>query len=350
MNIIISIIAVAFGLGFLIFIHELGHFSAARLCKVRVLTFAFGFGPDLVKYVRNGTKYCIKLFPFGGMVAMAGENPEESTGGEGEFLSLPWYKKIFISFLGPFANYVLAALIFTCAFSVWGISSASQYAQIGGIAKDYPAFSAGLQSGDKIKKIDGAEIVLWKDISENLQNKGGQKALFTIERNAQTFDVIIEVAKNPVTGTGIIGIAPAVVRMESGFFQSVQYGVKASLLQTIMTVSYLIDKAFSLEKPDISGPIGIAQVMADATKKGLENYIILLAIISTALGLFNLFPIPFVDGGMIILFLIEGITRRKISAKIIAVYNTVGIVIIAAIFVFATYSDLMRLGLGKLFK
>ena len=91
------------------------------------------------------------------------------------------------------------------------------------------------------------------------------------------------------------------------------------------------------------------QVMANAAKSGMEDYIKLLAVISVALGLFNLFPIPLVDGGMIVLFFVEGITRRKISTKVIQVYNTIGLVLIGLIFIFATYSDLLRLGIGKLF-
>jgi regulator of sigma E protease len=350
MTLIIQILGIALGLGFLIFIHELGHFTAARLCKVRVLTFAFGFGPDIVKYVRNGTKYCIKLFPFGGLVAMAGENPQESTGQEGEFLSLPWYKKIFISFAGPFANYVLAILIFVFVFNVWGATKISDTSQIGNVIENYPAYKAGLLDGDIIKSIDGIETNLWADIAKNLEHKGDKETSFTIERGTYTFNLSMIVQKNPVTGAGMIGIYPKNIDIDIGFFQSFEYGLKTVILQTYMTISYLINKLFSFEKPDISGPIGIAQVMADAAKKGFENYFTLLGIISVALGLFNLFPIPFVDGGMIILFLIEGIIRKRVGTKIIVVYNTIGIIIISVIFIFATYSDLLRLGLNKLFK
>ena len=110
------------------------------------------------------------------------------------------------------------------------------------------------------------------------------------------------------------------------------------------------EKIVSWEKPEVAGPIGVIQVMAKSAKSGLENYIRLLAVISVALGLFNLLPIPLVDGGMIILFIAEGIIRKQIGLKVIQVYNTIGLSLILLIFLFATYNDLIRLGIGKLFK
>jgi regulator of sigma E protease len=125
--------------------------------------------------------------------------------------------------------------------------------------------------------------------------------------------------------------------------------VEESAVQTFLTVAYLIDKLLSLEKPDISGPIGIMKLMGDKTKSGIADYLKFLAVISVALGMFNLFPIPMVDGGMVVLFVIEGIIRKQISTKVVQIYNTIGLIFIIGIFVFATYSDLLRLGVGKLF-
>jgi regulator of sigma E protease len=346
---LIQILAICIGLGFLIFIHELGHFTGARLCKVRVLTFAFGFGPDLIKYVYKGTKYCVKAVPFGGFVSMAGDTPDSSTGGEGEYFSLPWYKKVFIAFIGPFSNYLLAAVMFCLIFNIYGISTVSNASKIGAVGENYPAAAAGLLNGDAIKSIDGVNITLWSEISDNLKDKAGKQVLFVIERGTSTFEISMAVAKNPATGSGLIGVSPYIAKEKSGFFKSVLYGAEAPITQSIMTIVYLADKLFSLEKPDVAGPIGIMQVMGNAVKSGLEDYLRLVAVISVALGLFNLFPIPFVDGGMIVLFIIEGIKRKSVGLKAIQIYNTVGLVLICGIFIFATYSDLLRLGVGKLF-
>jgi regulator of sigma E protease len=347
MTIILQILAITVGFGFLIFIHELGHFLAAKTCKVKILTFAFGFGPDLIKHSYNGTKYCIKIIPFGGFVTMAGENLEEATGSDGEYLSLKWYKKIWISFAGPFLNYILAIFLFALVFNIGGVIKTPTDLSVGAVVKNYPAEIARIMPGDKIKSVDAVEINTWNDLSINLKDKANKQTSFLIERGDSSFELSMLVAKNPLTGTGTIGITP--VKIKSGFWKSIYLGVEASIVNTIVPITYLADKIMSLEKPEISGPIGIMQIMANAAKAGIQDYLRLIAVISVALGLFNLFPIPMVDGGIIILFLIEGIIRKQISAKVIQVYNTIGLILIIGIFFFATYSDLLRLGIGKLF-
>jgi regulator of sigma E protease len=344
---ILQILGIAVGFGFLIFIHELGHFLAAKMCKVKILTFAFGFGPDLIKHTYNGTKYCIKIVPFGGFVTMAGENIEEATGDDGEYLSLKWYKKIWISFAGPFLNYILAIFLFSLVFNIWGIIKIPTDLSVGSVVKNYPAEIAGIVPGDKIKSIDAVEINTWNDLDINLKDKANKQTSFLIERGNSSFELSMVIAKNPVTGTGTIGITP--VKIKVGFLKSIYLGVKTSIVNTIAPVMYLADKITSLEKPEISGPIGIMQIMANAAKAGIQDYLKLIAVISVALGLFNLFPIPMVDGGIILLFLVEGIIRKQISAKVIQVYNAIGLILMIGIFFFATYSDLLRLGIGRLF-
>lgn len=347
---IIQILGVALGLGFLVFIHELGHFFAAKACKVKILTFAFGFGPDLIKYTYKDTKYCIKAVPFGGFVSMAGENPQEATGGEGEYLSLKWYKKILISFMGPFLNYILAVFLFAFVFNIWGVSAVSDVPLIGAVIADKPAAQAGILAGDKIKSIDGIKVNTWNEVLAALKQKdAGRQVVLTVERDSHTFNTVVNVIKDKVTNAGIIGICPLTKRLKAGFLKSVYFGVKSSIVQTYTTIVYLVDKLLSLEKPDVSGPIGIMRLMGSATKSGMANYLEFLAFISVALGMFNLFPIPMVDGGMIVLFLAEGIIRKQISTKVVQVYNTVGLIFILIIFVFATYNDLLRLGIGRLF-
>lgn len=348
MIIILQMFGIAFGFGFLIFIHELGHFLAAKMCKVRILTFAFGFGPDLIKHTYNGTKYCIKTIPFGGFVRMAGENPEEVTGSGGEYLSLKWYKKIWISFAGPFSNYVLAVFLFALVFNIWGAVKMPADPSVGTIVKNYPAETAGIMPGDKIKSVNAVRINTWDDLSGSLKDKANKQTSFLIERGNNFFELSMVVAKNPVTGAGTIGITP--VKIKEGFLKSVYLGIETSIVNTIVPVTYLADKVMSLEKPEISGPIGIMQVMANAAKTGMPDYLRLIAVISIALGLFNLFPIPMVDGGMILLFVVEGIIRKQISAKVIQVYNTTGLILMISIFLFATYSDLLRLGINRLFR
>jgi regulator of sigma E protease len=336
-------LGIIIGLGFLVFIHELGHFFAAKMCKVEILTFSLGFGPDLIKHTYKGTKYCVKAIPFGGFVTMAGENPQEFTGAKNEYLSLKWYKKVWISFAGPFSNYILAIAVFAFVFNIWGVSTISKDPSVGSVIEDYPAAVAGIQAGDKITSIDGVKVNTWIDLIDNIKDKTYKRASFVVERGTYSFEADVFVSKNLVTKTGAVGITPVIVKTKEGFLKSVYLGVKTSIVQTEMTIVYLINNVLSLEKPDIAGPIGVMQVMANAAKSGMQDYLKLLAIISVALGLFNLFPIPMVDGGMILLFFIEGIIGKQININVVKVYNIIGLILIIGIFLFATYNDLLRL-------
>ena len=349
-SIILQIVAVLFGLGLLIFIHELGHFAMAKFYKVKVLKFAFGFGKELIGFTKGETRYSICLFPFGGMVAMAGENPDDATGQKDEFLSLPFYKKVMIVFAGPFMNYILAILMFAFIFNIWGLAVISEEAQIGALAKDSCAEKAGLLIDDQIISIDGTEIQDWIDLTKNIKDKAEKEINVKILRQDKELEFNFILDKNPTTGSGMLGIQPVIIKEKTPFFKSFYYACDTALYQTTFTLQYLWDKLIKWEKPEVAGPIGVIQVMAKSAKSGFESYIRLLAVISVALGLFNLLPIPLVDGGMIVLFLLEGIIRKKISTKVISVYNSIGLALILIIFLFATYSDLIRLGIGKLFK
>lgn len=350
-SILFQIIAVLFGLGLLIFIHELGHFSVAKFYKVKVLKFAFGFGKELFGFTKGDTRYSICLFPFGGMVAMAGENPDEATGKEGEFLSLPFYKKIMIVFAGPLMNYILAIFLFAFIFNIWGeaiVSSADT--TIGVFAPTSCAKKAGLLVNDKIIEIDGVKIENWIEMVDNIKDKAEKEVNVKVLRQEKELEFNFVLDKNPTTGSGMLGIQPIIIKKKSSFFKSFYYAADTAIYQSTFTLNYLWDKLIKWEKPEVAGPIGVIQVMAKSAKSGLENYVRLLAVISVALGLFNLLPIPLVDGGMIVLFFVEGIIRKKISTKVISVYNSIGLALILIIFLFATYSDLIRLGIGKLFK
>ncbi len=340
---------VLFGLGLLIFIHELGHFVMAKFYKVKVLNFDFGFGKELFGFTKGETRYGVRMFPFGGRVAMAGEDPDQSSGGQGEYLSLAWYQKIMIAFFGPLMNYVLAVFLFAFSFYIWGFTTVSDKSFVGALASGQAAEKAGIQTGDRIISIAGVEVKTWQDILTNLKDKAEKQTEVSVLRAEQKLDFSFVIDKNPNTGSGMLGIQPLITKEDVSFFKTFDLGVKTVISQSVFTLVYLWDKVVSWEKPELAGPIGVIQVMAKSAKSGIESYIRLLAVISVALGLFNLLPIPLVDGGMIVLFFVEGIIRKKINLKVIQVYNTIGLSLILCIFLFATYSDLIRLGIGKLF-
>jgi regulator of sigma E protease len=345
MAIVIQVLGIVFGFSFLVFIHELGHFLVAKMYKVRVEIFSLGFGPDLIKYVFKGTKYCIKAIPFGGFVKMAGENIEEATGVDGEYTSLKWYKKICILLAGPFLNCIFSIFVFAFIFNFWGISIMSTDSSVGSVLENYPAAVANIIPGDKIKSIDGVNVNTWSDLAYNLIGKVNKQTTFAIERGTSSFNLNMIIKKNPMTGLGAIGISPVIINTEVGFFKSIYFGAKTSIIQMITTVRYFANKLILLESPGITGPVGIMHSFAGAIKSGMHDYLELIAFMSLALGLFNLFPIPSFDGGMIVLFLVEGILGKKISTKVVWWYSIFGLVFIICILFFATYNDLLQLGI-----
>ncbi len=342
---VFQVLAMVLGIGLLIFIHELGHFLMAKYFKLKVEAFAFGFGPELVGFTYGETRYQIRAIPLGGMVKMPGEDIETSTGHPDEFLSQAWYKRAIIAFFGPLMNYLLAVALFTIVIFTWGMGKPSPLPVIGQVMSGYPSEQAGIKPGDKIDKINGVPVASWEEMAELIHKYPGQAVMLSVTRDQSPIEISVTPRKDASTGLGLIGIVPTIEIEKLGFGQSVYLSCKMVVYQSVFTLKYLGEKIIRLEKPEVAGPIGVMQILATAAKTGMPDLLHLLAVISVALGLFNLLPIPLVDGGHIFIALIEFVIRRPVNKKIIQISNFAGLAIILIIFVFATYSDLARLGL-----
>jgi regulator of sigma E protease len=342
---VLQIVAIAFGIGLLVFIHELGHFIFAKKFGVKVESFTIGFGPEIVGYTYKGTRYAICSVPLGGMCKMLGESIDSSTGSKEEFFSQPWYKRLMIALAGPVMNYILAVMLFGVVIYFWGVGRPLDKPVVGEVISGKPAEKAGLKSDDMILSIDGVKITTWMEMAEIIHKSANVQLELRIKREESEFDINITPELDPVSKYGLIGITPAVEIRKVSILQSINYGIRSVIFQSVFTVRYLGERLIKWEKPEIAGPIGVAQILAKAAKAGMQQMLSILAFISTALGLFNLFPIPLVDGGHIMFSIIEGITGRRLNKKIIAISNYVGLALIMTIFLFATYSDLGRLGL-----
>lgn len=340
-----QVIATVFGVGLLIFVHELGHFLMAKKFKIKVEQFSFGFGPEIVGFTYGETRYSICAIPLGGMVKMPGEYADSATGSPNEFLSQPWYRRLTIAVLGPLMNYVLAIAFFSFVVFHWGVSTPSMEPIIGDVIADFPAAQAGLQKGDKITKIDSLAVSSWQELAEYVHKRPNQKLSLAVTREGKEIALEIIPKKEPSSGMGMIGISPLLFNEKVGLISSIGYGARMTVFQSYFTLKYLGEKIVRWEKPELSGPIGVIQVLAKAAKTGWENLLYLLGVISTALGLFNLLPIPLLDGGHIFIAIIEGIIRKPLNKRLIQTANIVGFGIIISIFLFATYSDLARTGI-----
>ena len=208
-----GIILAIFSLGFLIFIHELGHFLAAKRCGIRVDKFSIGFGPKLIGVRRGETEYCISVLPFGGYVKMPGENPEERTGAPGEFPSAPIGHRIFVAIAGPAMNVAFGIVVFSLIYMISGeyIRQSLETTQIGHIVDGSKAEKAGLQPGDKLVAINGKPLKDWGDLQIAVAIKPNKELEIEIIRNGRK-----QTLHNVKTGTrkikarkiGQLGVSP----------------------------------------------------------------------------------------------------------------------------------------------
>lgn len=344
----ISFLVIAFTFGIVIFLHELGHFFVAKRKKIKVENFSFGFGPEIFGFEYGGTRYSLRLAPLGGMVKMKGELLEEKKGEPDEFLSQPWYSRIPVVAAGPLMNYLFAIFIFATVVFFWGIPKVSNEPVVGEIVAGMPAAEAGLKPGDRILEIEGdylerQKITFWEDSAKIIHQSAGKKLRFKISRGGESFYLLITPRYEERQKIGLIGITPEVKTIRVGLFSSLAKGIEQVIFWTVFTFTYLGRSLIKLTAPELAGPVGIAQVVAQTAKTGWQNYLYLLGLISTGVAIFNFLPIPMLDGGHILFSLWEGITKKPMSKKKIQFANAIGLTFILTIFLFATYNDLLRL-------
>ncbi|MCZ6680335.1 MAG: RIP metalloprotease RseP, partial [Candidatus Poribacteria bacterium] len=202
-----------FSFGFIIFIHELGHFLAAKRCGIRVEKFSIGFGPKLIGFQRGETEYCISLLPFGGFVKMPGENPEERTGRPDEFSTAPVENRIFVAVAGPVMNFALGVVAFALVYMIAGevIPKSEETTQIGWVAEDSPAAMAGIRPGDEMITINGKRLHTWTDLRTRVMTHPEKELEIELMRNGQKQKVYITpktVVRKGIGAIGQIGVSP----------------------------------------------------------------------------------------------------------------------------------------------
>jgi len=296
-----STIAILFAFCLIVFIHELGHFLVAKKLGVRVERFAFGFGPEIFGFTKGETRYVFALIPLGGEVRMSGEDMSgEAKDDPRSFFAQPWYRRIQIALAGPVMNYILAFFLFFIVGVVWGFPIRGVLVR--GLQPGEPAEIAGLLPGDEIIGFSGQTPVNWSDIIDKIKDNPEKELQFVIQRDGQESVISIIPSLDPLKGTGRIGIqlepSPNVLASRRGFLVAITQSAKQIYYWTVTPLVYLGQKLIRFEAPEeLSGPIGIAKVISVVARSGLRDFISLLAVLSTAIGLFNFLPIPVLDGG-----------------------------------------------------
>lgn len=431
-----ALISVSVVLGIMIFVHEWGHFIAAKLCGVRVDVFSFGFGPRLFGVKRGDTDYRLSALPFGGYVRMAGDNVvEERTGADYEYLSKTRWQRVFIAVAGPAMNILLAFLIFWGIYWLVGVPYESDLRQpadviavpvttiaddvqagdrilavngektptwekvfarinkarpgsrvsitvsrdgseqtfslvvpsskavsadsivgypklepvVDDVAIGFPAERAGLKPGDLITAIDGKPVSTWYQLVDAVHASDGHSITFTVRRDGQEIPMTI----TPTQGMGPdgqsvwqIGVSPKThdgFEREGPVAAAKDAGIETylNMRQIVQVIAGLFNGKVSIR--ELQGVVGIARVSGQAAQRGPMTLLGLMAVISLNLGLLNLFPIPVLDGGHVLLLAIEGLMRRDLSIAVKERFVQVGLVFLLGIFAFVMYSDILKL-------
>ena len=361
------IIPFLFGLSVVVFFHELGHFLIARLCGVRVLTFSVGFGPELLGFNdRYGTRWKLSAIPLGGYVKFFGDDnaasvPDEAavaTMTEAErrqsFHHQPVARRAAIVAAGPFANFILAIVIFAAIFALYGRQTTT--ARVDAVQPDSAAAAAGLKPGDVVLAIDGNAIESFSDMQRIVSANAGRTLSFQINRGGAPMTLTATPAlKQGKDGFGnnfchaVLGVSrsmtPTDVKTEYvNPFAAVWLGVRETWFIVDRTFSYIGGLFAGRECADqLGGPIRIAQISGQVATLGFMPVLHLAAMLSVSIGLLNLFPVPLLDGGHLLFYAIEATRGRPLSARAQEIGFRIGFAIVVMLMIFTVFNDTIQL-------
>jgi regulator of sigma E protease len=343
-----------FVLGLLVVVHEAGHFFVARASGVRVLRFSIGFGPLVWKRTIGGTEYAISLFPLGGYVKMAGEEPGEGASHRpDEFLSQPIGVRARIIAAGPLVNAAVSVL------TLW-VVLVTGYPEllpvIGKLVDEMPAQVAGLQTGDQIQAVNGQPIRTWDELTQRVQRAAGEPLAVQLTRNHEPLTLTVTPKPREITDpfgrmrrVGLIGVSP------SGEFTTYRVSPIEAVGKTIQKEGeWLGQIGLSLwslatgkvsAKDSLTGPIGIMYIASEAAQMGFGSLLYLVSLFSLSLAVFNFFPVPILDGGHLFFLLIEKLRGNPVSMRVQEKAAQVSMALLLALVVMVCFNDLSRFGL-----
>jgi regulator of sigma E protease len=348
------IVAFVIVIGILIFVHEFGHFFLAKLMGVGVEKFSLGFGPRIVGRKVGMTDYRISALPLGGFVKMVGEEPDAEL--DDSLIPLSFshkslVKRSLIVAAGPGFNLLLAVAIFFFFFLFSGMPVME--AEVGEVQEDMPALEAGVLSGDRVVSIDGKPVTQWDEMAGLIQESNGRTIGIEVVRDNRT--ILLKMTPRLVTSQNLFGDEIekyAIGITASGAFRTERLNALQSAGQgvmqtweisklTVLILGKIIVGTISAKA--IGGPIMIAQLAGQQAEAGMQSYILFMAFLSINLGLINLVPIPVLDGGHLMFFLIEAVTRRPVNLRVREVAQQIGVFVLILLMLFVFYNDIERI-------
>lgn len=349
MKILISVLI----LSAIILFHEFGHFTLARLCGVVVEEFSLGMGPRLLSHVsrKSGTRYSVKIFPFGGSCLMKGEDMEDET--EGSFGTKKVWQRFLIVAAGPFFNFILA---FTFSLFIIGAVGVDKPVVLQ-VTEGFPAEKAGILPGDEITSIGGSRIQLYRDVTNYVtfhQQDFARETSIPIswvhEGEKHTAEIIPEKAED---GRYLIGISgSSSYRTRGGFLNTLYYSLvelRYWIGSTIGSLRMLFTGQVSPN--EVAGPVGVVQTIGETYEESRSdgafyvwlNLLQISVLLSANLGVMNLLPLPALDGGRILLFLVEALRRKRLNQNVEGYINLAGFSLLMALMVLIMLNDVRKL-------
>ena len=354
-----TILASIFVLGLLIFVHELGHFIAAKRSGIRVERFSLGFPPKLVGKRIGETEYVIGAVPLGGYVKMIGENELEEgyQPKPGDFMAAPLWRRFLVIIAGPLMNFLAAILLFFVVYWATGIPEQSlNTTEIGVVLPGGPADKAGITAGSEILSIDDRSFTSFEDMAAYIKQRPDTviHVTWTHGDDTSTADVAtmridtVDTAGRPIA-EGRIGVGAQLIYRSIGPLQALKEGVTATVYltgQMVTIIWRLITQQESIK--GLGGPVMIAQYAGAAARQGFVALLGLAAFLSVNLAILNILPIPVLDGGHLVFLTLEAIKRRPVSMRGRMIAQQIGMGLLLILMIVVTYNDIVRLVRGFL--
>lgn len=344
-----TLIAAILVFGLIITVHEFGHYLFAKLTGIRVEEFAVGMGPKLVSKKWGETVYSLRLIPMGGYCRMTGETGEEAyqpteKPDPRRFDQKPALVRLAVAVGGPLMNFLLAFVIFSLIFVMLGVPE-GYTTQIGQVLPGKPAEAVGLQAGDRIIDINGQPVDSWDEMVELIHQSAGKELQLTVNRDGQELKIAVIPELDQENKVGLIGITPQEPKWRPlGVWAGIGEGLKRTYEFTSLTLQGLLQMVTGqASSADIAGPVGIVNMIGESARFGLIYLANLTALISISLGLFNLLPIPALDGGRLLFILIEIIRGRPVNPARENMVHLIGFALLLILMMLVTYRDILRL-------
>jgi regulator of sigma E protease len=342
MSILVAIIAV----GVLIALHEVGHFAAARRVGMKVLRYSIGFFKPLFSWQskKSGVVYQVGAVPLGGFVQIAGMNPFEQGAEEDPdaYINKPVWKRAIVLVAGPGANLLIAWLLLFGLYATSGIPQYVDKSGVGTVFPDTPAEKAGLKTGDIIEKLNGEALTTWDDLVSRLRDHPNKQVTLQIRRAGVEERLFIRVIPTDVDGVGKIGIGQPQIEVSL----PVHVAALGALKKCFIVVGGSLSSLAGLvtgggEDVEAIGPVGIVKMAANTFETGIREFLALVAYLSLMLFMFNLLPLPALDGGRGVFLLYEAVARRRVNPRVDVLVNSAGFILLVGLLIFITIKEVL---------